>query len=507
VRVAVIGAGPNGLACAAHLAAAGVSVTVLEQSSSGFGGISSADGPLPGFRHDVCAGFFPLSVVAPALQPVLGAVDWVNPGTAMAHPFRDGTAISLERDVDATAAQLGPGGARYSAFMRRLVEAHGPLMQAALEPVPPGAAALDAARSLRLELARLAWRAALPAGFLGRRWLGDAHSAAWLAGSTAHSDLDPTSPGGGAFALVLQMLGHAVGWPFPRGGAQAIGEALAAQIRASGGEIRHGAAVEEILLDRGSGRPAAASGSGRGIRARGVRLRDGAEIEADAVISTLSAAPFLRLVPRDALPRGVAWRLRRWRYDAGTFKVDFALDAPVPWTAEACRRAGVVHVGDTLADFTRSLRAARAGEFPERPALVVGQHSLFDDSRAPAGRHTLYCYVRSPLALRIPAEQAAELVEAQIERFAPGFRATIAGRVVRSPGQMEEENPSMVGGDLGGGSYQLHQQLFLRPHPRLWRTLTPVPGLYFAGTSAHPGGGVHGTQGLSAARIVLARTR
>jgi phytoene dehydrogenase-like protein len=160
-------------------------------------------------------------------------------------------------------------------------------------------------------------------------------------------------------------------------------------------------------------------------------------------------------------------------------------------------------VGDTVADFVRSFRAARTGVFPERPVLVTGQHSLFDDTRAPAGKHTLYCYVRSPLRLQIPAERAADLVQARIEEFAPGFGDLVLGRQVRGPEQMEAHNPSMVGGDLGGGGYQLHQQLFLRPHPRMWRTRTPITGLFFAGASAHPGGGVHGTQGLAAAQFLL----
>jgi phytoene dehydrogenase-like protein len=509
VKAVVIGAGPNGLVCAAYLAAAGIDVVVLEQSASGYGGTSSAEGPLPGFRHDVCAGFFPLSVASPALRPLIDAVEWVNPPTVMAHPFRDGSALVLERDIAATAAGLGAAGARYEPFMRRLVGEARELMDAALQPVPPGREALEIARDLRVDLIRLAWRGLLPAGLLGRRWLGDDRSAAWLAGSTAHSDLDPTSPGGGAFALVLKLLGHAVGWPYPRGGAQALAEALAAQVRANGGEVRHGADVEAILLGGESGSGGSIAGASRAgaSGARGVRLRGGEQIDSDVVISTLSAAPFLRLLAPRALPRSVDYRLRRWRYDCGTFKIDFALDAPVPWAAEECRRSAVVHVGDTLGDFVRSFRASRDGVFPPTPAMVIGQHSLFDDTRAPAGKHTLYCYVRSPLSLAIPAEHAADIVEARIEQFAPGFRETVLAREVRSPEAMEAHNPSMIGGDLGGGGYQLHQQLFLRPHPRMWRTRTPIDGLFFAGSSAHPGGGVHGTQGLAAAEAVLEQPR
>ena len=489
MRVVVIGAGPNGLVCAAHLARAGVELTVLEHAAEGFGGVSSYDGPLPGFRQDICAAFFPLTRVSPAFRPLELELDWITPETVMAHPFRDGTALMLERDVDATAAAMGSAGERYAPFMRRLVENARPLMDAALAPVPPGRELLDVASSLRADLIRLGWRSVISAGMLGRSWLGDERAAAWLAGSTAHSDLDPSSPGGGAFALVLQMLGHTVGWPFPRGGAEALGNAVAERIRAGGGEIRHGAHVARILL--------------QGRRATGVELTSGETIRADAVVSTLTAAPFVKLLPAGALPRGVGRRLRRWRYDAGTFKVDFALDRPVPWAAEACRRAGVIHLGDALDDFVRSLRASRAGEFPDPPVLVVGQQSLFDPTRAPEGKHALYSYVRSPLRLPIAADEAADLVERRIEDFAPGFRASILARSVRSPEQLEEHNPSMIGGDLGGGSYQWHQELFLRPHPRLWRTRTPVGGLYFAGSSAHPGGGVHATQGLAAAQFLL----
>ena len=488
-RVVVIGAGPNGLVAAAHLAAGGRDVVVLEHSPDGFGGISSADGALPGFRHDVCAGFMPLTVASPAFRSLDLEIDWVTPEHVMAHPFDDGTALALERDFADTARGLGPAGDRYEAFMKPLVDAARPLMTAALEPVPPGLAALEAARRLRMNLLRLAWRALLPAGVLGRRWLQDDRAAAWLAGSTAHSDLDPTSPGGGAFALVLALLAHAYGWPYPRGGADGIARALMARIEADRGVVRHGANVAEIVLNGG--------------RLRGVRLADGELVTADAVIATTSAKPFRDLMPARSLPRGIDWRLRRWRHDMGVFKVDFALDGPVPWLAEECRRASVVHVGPRLWDFVSAFRSGRDGRFPEKPCIVVGQHTLYDQTRAPEGKQTLYTYVRSPLVLDIPAEEALARVEAQIARFAPGFRRTIAGRVVRTPADLQGHDPALVHGDLGGGSYQLDQQLLLRPHPRLWRTRTPITGLYFAGASVHPGGGVHGTQGLTAARMVM----
>ncbi|MFL5893904.1 MAG: phytoene desaturase family protein [Thermoleophilaceae bacterium] len=187
----------------------------------------------------------------------------------------------------------------------------------------------------------------------------------------------------------------------------------------------------------------------------------------------------------------------------GTFKVDFALSGAVAWTAPECREAGVVHIGDTIDSLFESFRSSRTGRFPEQPALVVGQQSLFDASRAPAGRQTLYCYARSPLRLDIGADAAADLVEERIGQFAPGFRSLVLARVVRSPDAIEAHDPSMVGGDLGGGSYRLDQQLMLRPHPRLFRTRTPVHGLYLASASVHPGGGVHGAQGANAAQFAI----
>jgi phytoene dehydrogenase-like protein len=494
-RAVVIGAGANGLVCAALLARGGVDVTVVEQAPQAGGGVSSADGPLPGFTHDVCSAFFPLTRVSPAFRgSALDDIDWIAPETVMAHPFADGSAIALERGIDATAASLevtAPGAGRaWARFVEPLVREHRTLADAVFGPQPPVRAGLRALASLRLDAIRLAPRVLMSADTLGKKLFGDPRCTAWLSGSAAHSDLDPGAYGGAALAVALKVMGHVAGWPFPRGGARALTEALVTELESRGGHIRTGIAVEEILIND--------------KRTTGVGLAGGERLDADLVIATVSAKPFAALLPAGALPRGVARRLRRWRHEMGTFKVDFALRGPVPWMAPECTRAGVVHVGGTIDALFLSVGLALAGRFPAQPTLVVGQQSLFDDTRAPAGSHTLYAYARSPLRLDVGDDEAADHVEAAIERFAPGFRELVLARTVRGPDAIAAHNPSMVGGDLGGGSYRLDQQLLLRPHPRLWRTRTPIRGLYLAGASVHPGGGVHGAQGMNAARAALA---
>ncbi len=245
----------------------------------------------------------------------------------------------------------------------------------------------------------------------------------------------------------------------------------------------------------------------RAGRTRGVELEDGERIEAEIVISTVSAGVLERLLPDGALPRRVERQLKRWRYATGAFKLDYALSGAVPWAAEEPRRAAVVHVGGELLDLIAAAQAGARGELPARPALVVGQQSLYDSSRAPSGAHTLYVYAHVPSRYEESDEQVATLIEDQIERFAPGFRDRVLARAIRSPAQTERENPSLVGGDIGGGSYELDQQLIFRPTPRLSRYGTPIGGLFVAGASTHPGGAVHGISGRGAARAALREAR
>jgi phytoene dehydrogenase-like protein len=322
---------------------------------------------------------------------------------------------------------------------------------------------------------------------------GDERATAWLSGSAQHSGLPPSTAGSGAFGFLLQLLGHSRGWPLPRGGMGQVAKALVRRAEREGVTIRCSASARELLVNGG--------------RVVGVELASGERIAADAVVSTVSAGVLARLVPDGALPQGLERRLRRFRYGTGAFKLDYALSAPVPWIAAEAREAAVVHVAGELAELTAAAHAGARGEMPERPALVVGQQSLYDPSRAPAGAHTLYVYSHVPSRHSDSDERVAALVESQIERFAPGFEGVVLARATRSPAQTERENPSLIGGDLGGGSYELDQQLVFRPTPQLSRHRTPLKGLFVAGASTHPGGAVHGMSGRGAARALLRERR
>jgi phytoene dehydrogenase-like protein len=486
-RVVVIGAGHNGLVAAVRLAEAGCDVTVVETAAEPGGGVRSVE--RAGFVHDECAAFFPLAAASPAFRALELDVEWVNPPVAMAHVFDDGEAAALHRDVHATAASLEactPGaGEAWRGLVQTLWPVRSSLVQLALGPLPPLRAAARVARGLGREALPVAPMAVMPSAALGRRLFGDDRAGGWLAGSGAHADLSPRIPGGGAFSLGLNFLGHLVGWPFPRGGAGQLTAALVERLQAADGDLCCGAPAEAIELSGG--------------RTRAVRLAGGERLEADAVLCTASPAVLTALLPRDALPT----RLRGWRYGLGTVKLDYALQAPVPWRSDAAREAGVVHVGGPVREIAASLEQAEAGRFPDKPALVVGQQSLHDPTRAPDGQHTLYAYARLPQPPGLTNQEMADRIEARIERFAPGFRETIRARSVRSPADIETENPSMAGGDLASGSAKPDQQLFLRPDPRLCRYRTPVKGLYVAGAWVHPGPGVHGMSGWNAAQRLL----
>jgi phytoene dehydrogenase-like protein len=484
-RVLVIGAGHNGLVAAIHLSAAGVDVTVLEHAPQPGGATGSAQVTLPGFVHDTCAGFGPMSAASPALRELELGVNGVTPDVVMAHPFPDGSAAVLHRSVEATARSVGRP---WAAAMAQLLPRAQTLAEAVMAPLPPVRPALRLGVALGRDLGEWARRLLGSADALGTDLFdGDRRAAAWLAGSAQHSGLPPTMAGSGAFGMLLQVLGHRYGWPLVRGGMQALVDALVA--RADGAELRCGASVEAVLVRSG--------------RVAGVRLAGGEEIAADAVLSTVTAGVLARLLPDGALSGRLHRRLRVWRYGTAPFKLDYALAAPMPWTAEEPRAAGVVHVGGELEAFTRAADAGGRGELPERPVLVVGQQSLFDDTRAPAGQHTLYAYAHVPSRYGPSDEEVAERLEAQLERFAPGFRSRVLARSLRSPRQTERENPSLVGGDLAGGTYELDQLLLFRPAPSMCRYRTPLRGLYVAGASVHPGGAVHGMSGRAAARALL----
>jgi phytoene dehydrogenase-like protein len=498
-RVIVVGAGSNGLVAAIHLARAGLQVTVLEHGPTPGGASSSVAATLPGFVHDHCAGFNPMSVASPALAE-LGleneGLRWVVPDRVMAHPFLDGTAITLDRELEATAASLegvAPGaGAAWLRFAEPHLQLVEPLVAAVLSPLLSPGPGLRLLAQARAGTPRLAMRMLASVRALGEEiFAGAQRPGAWLAASAQHSGLPPSTAGSGAFGLLLQLLGHSHGWPFPCGGQQRLADALVAIASREGVEIRCGEPVERIVVRRG--------------RVRGVAT-GGGTLSCGAVLSTVSAHPLLAMLP-EGLPPRLRRRLGGWRHLTGAFKLDYALREPVPWSAPDCRSAGVVHVAGELAELTRAAEAGRSGRVPEHPALVVGQHTLFDPTRAPAGRHTLYVYAQVPCRHELPDEEVVSRVEGQLERFAPGFAGVVLARAMRSPAMTEAENPSLVGGDLSGGSMELDQQLFLRPSPAMCRYRTPVDGLYVCGASVHPGGSVHGMSGRSAARALIADRR
>jgi phytoene dehydrogenase-like protein len=492
-RVAIIGAGHNGLVCAIHLAAAGHDVLVLEQAGRPGGATTSSELTLPGFVHDDHAAFVPMTAASPAMRELeleREGLEWIDPPTIMAHPFEDGTAIALHRDVAATVASLGTTGPVWRQAMGRLLPHAETLVTTILSPLPPVVGPLRLAGGLRHDGLEWARRMLGSIEALGLDLFdGDRRATAWLAGSAQHSGLPPATAGSGAFGLLLQLLAHSHGWPLPRGGMGAVADALVARAEREGARIRCDASVEQVIVRRG--------------RVAGVRLASGEEIATDAVVSTLSALPLSRILAPDALPGRLERRLRRWRYGTGAFKLDYALSGPVPWTAQEPRAAAVVHVAGSLTALSGAAQAGERGEVPERPALVVGQQSLLDPTRAPSGAHTLYVYAHVPSRYDLDDAEVADRIEAQLERFAPGFGGTVLARATRAPWQTEVENPSMVGGDLGGGKMELDQQLVFRPAPELVRYRAPLRGLYVAGASVHPGGAVHGMSGRGAARALI----
>jgi len=488
MRVLVVGAGHNGLVAAIHLAAHGLEVTVLEHAPRPGGAATSVEATLPGFVHDHCAAFVPMTAVSPAMRELELGIAWVNPAMVLAHPFDDGSAIALHRDVAATARSLGEAGAGWAAAMDRLLPVATPLAEAVLSRLPPVRRSARLALALRRDGLEWARRLAGSVEALGLDVFdGDRRATAWLAGSAQHSGLPPTATMSGAFGMLLQLVEHSHGWPFPRGGMQTLTDALVE--RAQGAEIRCDAPVEAIVV--------------RGGRVSGVRLVNGEDVPGDAVISTVNARVLARVLPAGALPGRLHRRLHIWRSGTAPFKVDYALSGPVPWAAAEPREAAVVHVGGELEELSQAADEARRGVVPERPALVVGQQSLHDRTRAPDGRHSLYVYGHVPARHDLTDEQVAARVEDQLERFAPGFRALVLARATRSPAQTERENPSLVDGDLAGGSYELDQQLVFRPAPELARYRTPLRGLYMAGASTHPGGAVHGMSGRGAVTALL----
>jgi phytoene dehydrogenase-like protein len=466
----VVGSGPNGLAAAVVLARAGWAVEVLEAADGIGGGTRTLPLTLPGFLHDHCSAVHPLAVASPFFSTLPLAdhgLRFVEPPAACAHPFDDGTAAVLLRSTADTGDTLGTDARAW----RRLFEPLAASFEALAHEVL-GAVVHVPRRPLLL--ARFGVAALLPAATLATRRFRGPRARALLAGLAAHAVRPLESSATSAFALVLGAAAHAVGWPFPEGGAQRITEALASLLVASGGVIHTSSTVTSL----GGLRPA-----------RAVLL----DVAPRQVIA----------IAGEHLPQRYRDALSRFRHGPGVFKVDYALSAPIPWRAAECARAGTVHLGGTLEEVARSLREVAAGALPERPFVLVAQHTLFDPTRAPARHHTAWAYCHVPHGF--PGDASREL-EAQIERFAPGFREVVLARAVRGPAALERENPNLVGGDIGGGDASLRQLLF-RPVARALPWSTPIPGLFLCSASTPPGGGVHGMCGYHAAHAALRSAR
>jgi phytoene dehydrogenase-like protein len=463
----VVGAGPNGLAAAIALAQAGWSVEVFEARETVGGGARSAALTLPGFTHDVCSAIHPLAAASPFFQTLpleRHGLKWIHPPLPLAHPFDDGTAAVLARGLEETGESFGDR--RDARLWERLF---GPLIAAWDDLAPDLLAPLRWPRH-PLGMARVGRLGLQGAAGLARRRFRGFRARALFAGLAGHSFLPLERVPSAAFGLILGISGHAVGWPLPEGGAQRIADALASLLRELGGEIRTGRLVRSL-----------------------------AELPpAGAYLFDLTPAQLLK-IEGIRWPRRYRRRLGRYRYGPGVFKMDWALSGPIPWRAEACRRAGTVHLGGTIEEIAASERSAWDGGGAERPFVLVAQPSLFDPTRSPAGSHTAWAYCHVPNGSTADFSIA---IEAQIERFAPGFRDLVLARRTTNTAELEAYNPNCVGGDINGGAALL-SQLFTRPVARLVPYATPDPRVFICSASTPPSGGVHGMCGYHAARVVM----
>ena len=463
--VVVVGSGPNGLAAGIVAARHGLSVVVIEAHDTIGGGTRTAELTLPGFRHDVCSAVHPMGRASPFFRQLPlheFGLEWITPPAAAAHPLDGGDAALLGNSLEETVERLGSDGRAYARWIGPIVRQWSELEADILGPI--GFPAHPFA------YARFGLEALLPATLFAKLAFSSEKARALFAGNAAHSILPLSRLGSAAVGVVLCAVAHRFGWPIPRGGSQAIAEALGGCLRSLGGKIVTGHPVE----------------THRELPTARLVLFDTAPRDMVRILG-------------DRLPGRYRRQLEQYRYGPGAFKIDWALSQPIPWTARECARAATVHVGGTLEEIALSEQAPWKGGHAEKPFVLVTQPSLFDSSRAPPGKHTAWGYCHVPNG---SDRSMTDAIELQIERFAPGFRDVILARSVRSPSVLERDNPNLVGGDVGGGSNELVSLLF-RPTRRLYST--PARGIYLCSAATPPGGGVHGMCGWNAAMSALRR--
>jgi phytoene dehydrogenase-like protein len=466
-KACVIGAGPNGLAAAVVLAQGGLHVDVLEAQAQPGGAARTMELTLPGFKHDFGSAVYPLGAGSPffsSLPLSSHGLEWIHSPAALAHPLDDGTAVMLERSLDQTSGSLGIDGKAWDQLMRPFVEHWKKFAPQILGPV----SFLPKSPSLMVRFGMLAVQSAHS---VARRFR-DQRTRALFAGLAAHSFLSLDEPLSAAFGILMAVPAHAVGWPIPRGGAQSITTALCGVLASFSGKLRTSAPVENLT----------------------------ALSSYDLTLCDLTPRQLLKVGGR-RFSESFKQQLAGYRYGAGVCKVDYALNAPIPWKAADCSRAATVHLGGSFEEIAESEKAVRTGHHPDRPFVLLVQPSLFDRSRAPAGKHTAWAYCHVPNGSKVDMLQK---LENQIERFAPGFRDCILARRVFSPAALESMDANLIGGDIGGGIMDIRNFLF-RPTRR--RYATSAPDIYICSSSTPPGGGVHGMCGYHAAKMALTRLK
>lgn len=461
----ITGSGPNGLSAAIRLQQRGLATAVFEQASSPGGAARTQELTLPGFKHDVGSAIHPLTIASPFLKTLplsSHGLDWVYPEIPFAHPFSDGTAIAAYRQVEQTAMQMGTDRAAYRSLFNQLT--------GIWEDISPDLLGPLSLPRHPLKFASFGLRAGLSAKALAKIYFREEKSRAFFYGAAAHSTLPLTNWASAAFGLVLFTLAHKIGWPFPRGGAAKITEALLAYYQSLGGKLYLNYPVRNMQ----------------------------ALPDAKAYIFDLTPKQLVA-IEGTGLPPLYRRRLEHFRYGAGVFKIDWALHNPIPFTNEACRKAGTIHFGYSTTEMERSERVIYGNGIVKEPYVLLAQHSPFDPSRAPAGKHTAWAYCHIPNNSRL---NMTEEIENQIEKAAPGFKDSIIARATHTAPQMEAFDPNLVGGDINGGKQDI-RQLFTRPVASFSPYATPNPQVYICSSSTPPGGGVHGMGGFHAAEKVL----